>query len=247
MFTRCPDCQAVHPLNASLMALAHGAVRCGQCGCSYNALAFLFDHWPNSDTAPPRPGSGPPVLGQSPSPAAGMPPDGAAQQATGVSTPRRAGLTRGAWIAVFAVLLLATAANLAWTFREPLLRQPAVYDLLTRLGVVEPVVVEAYRDPSLIHLVSRDLHPHPARPELLVLSATFVNAADQAQPYPVMTLSLTDAANQPLARRSFAPDEYLPGGAPGELLAPQVHVPVLLEFVDPGERAVGFELVFSSE
>jgi len=151
---------------------------------------------------------------------------------------------RAAWITVFALLALITVFNLAWTFRQPLLENDAVQVVLTAVGLVEPRPAEPFHDTSMIHLVSRDLHDHPAREGLLVLSATFVNRADQPQAYPDIRLTLSDDANEPLASRTFTPADYLPGGAPSELLAPMVHVPVLLEFVDPGNRAVGFELKF---
>jgi hypothetical protein len=48
-----------------------------------------------------------------------------------------------------------------------------------------------------------------------------------------------------VARRRFGVDEYLPGrGARGDLFRPGVHVPVLLEFSNPGDQAVGFEIRF---
>lgn len=242
MFTRCPECSSVHALNASLLAHASGAVRCGQCDCTFNALSYLFDHWPDSDTRPSRPGAGPPVLG----PARGEADTelgGDAAIAT-AGTGRERSAHRAAWIAGFVLLAVVTVANLGWTFRDSLQQNPAIREALTRIGALEAPPPEPYRDPSLIHLVSRDMHPHPTRPGLLVLSAVFVSRAEQPQAYPVISLTLTDAANQPLARRAFPPEDYLAGGRPETDLAPQVHVPILLELVDPGDRAVGFELEF---
>lgn len=241
MFTRCPECSSVHALNASLLAHASGAVRCGQCDCTFNALSYLFDHWPDSDTKPSRPGAGPPLLGPAPGDN-GLEQDARESSVPGAGQERPA--RRVAWITGFVLLVVITVANLGWTFREPLLENPATRAALTRLGVLDAAPVEPYRAPSLIHLVSRDMHPHPKREGLLVLSAVFVSRAEQSQPYPVITLTLTDAANQPLAQRAFPPEDYLPGGRPDTLLAPQVHVPVLIEFVDPGNQAIGFELKF---
>lgn len=227
MFTRCPECQTVHTLNAALLAHGSGIVRCGYCDCNFNALAQLFDHWPDSDTPPARPDAEPPVLEIAggnlhfPGRKAREP------EAAGTKDPNRA-----AWVAVFALLAVITLSHLAWTFREPL------------LGLMEAPAEEVFRDPSKIHLVSRDMHQHPNRAGTLVLSASFVNRASQDQPYPGISLTLFDAAGQPLGRRSFTPRDYLPGSEAQALLAPQVHVPILLEFIDPGERAVGFELEF---
>ncbi|NND44311.1 MAG: DUF3426 domain-containing protein [Xanthomonadales bacterium] len=239
MFTRCPECQTVHALNAAALARASGAVRCGQCDATFDALSHLFDHRPASDSSPPRPGAGPPVLGAPVTPSiAPGPPPGDLGQAPGKSP------ARVAWITAFVLLVLVTVANLAWTFREPLLAAGPVHRALVSLGLVEATEQAPVRDPSRIHLVSRDLHAHPARDDLLVLSVVFVNRAAYAQPYPDISLTLTDAANLPLARRTFEPGEYLAGRPPSEALAPEVHVPVLLEIADPGQNAVGFELEF---
>lgn len=243
MFTRCPECSSVHELNASLLAHASGAVRCGQCDCTFNALSYLFDHWPDSDSRPSRPGAGPGLLGPAPG-ETGLQQDASETSATTADTGRERPAYRAAWMTGFVLLVVITVANLGWTFREPLLENPVIRDSLARMGALEEVPAEPYRDPSVIHLVSRDMHSHPTREGLLVLSAVFVSRAEQSQAYPVITLTLTDAANQPLARRTFPPEDYLPGGHPVLDLAPQVHVPILLEFVDPGERAVGFQLDF---
>jgi hypothetical protein len=80
---------------------------------------------------------------------------------------------------------------------------------------------------------------------MLVLSATFVNLATRTQRYPMLSVTLLDADNRPLARRVFEPREYLLTGVdPDDRMKPGVRTPLLLEFVDPGEQAVGFELVF---
>ena len=249
MFTRCPECLTVHTLNASLLAHAGGAVRCGRCNREFSALAFLFDHWPDADKTPPGIGtsSGSPVLGQV-GPAAdtaGSKNQPETIEVSSLQDPGEDDSNRAAWVTIFILLLFITASNLAWTFREPLLKNREVRNFLVDTGIMEPPVTGAYRDTSRFHLVSRDMHQHPARTGMLALSFTFVNRAKQAQPYPSIELILTDAGNQPLARREFTVAEYLPAGTgPAKDLAPNIHVPVLLEFADPGVNAVGFELRF---
>jgi hypothetical protein len=144
-----------------------------------------------------------------------------------------------------AVLIAVTLANLAWTFREPLLEVPYLRNQLVRMGILETPIRKPFREPGMIHLVSRDLHEHPTRTGILVLSATFVSRSSQAQAWPSLELTLHDPSNRPLAMRRFKPSEYLgwkPG--PAELLEPETHVPVLLEFADPGALATGFEVQF---
>lgn len=154
--------------------------------------------------------------------------------------------SRAVWITVFISLLIITLSNLIWTFREPLMQNAAVRIFLVDAGLLEKKDTEPFRNVALIHLVSRDMHSHPTRVGLLSLSATFLNRAEKTQPYPLIEVTLTDATNTPLARREFKPEEYLPvlSTAWHSGLAPNVHVPILFEFADPGSSAVGFELKF---
>jgi predicted Zn finger-like uncharacterized protein len=47
MYSQCPDCQTRFRVTAEALRVAHGTVRCGRCGCAFDALARL------SDTIPP--------------------------------------------------------------------------------------------------------------------------------------------------------------------------------------------------
>ena len=101
------------------------------------------------------------------------------------------------------------------------------------------------KDPEKIQMVSRDMHTHPTRSGILVLSLTFVNLAPRNQVYPELEVTLTDAAHQPVAQRRLQPADYLrPGSDIAAGLATDVYLPVLLELGDPGDQAVGFEIRF---
>jgi len=152
---------------------------------------------------------------------------------------------RQVWLIVFVLMIFITLSNLAWTFREPLLQDPEVSKFLTDIGAVDAPVLMPFRDLSRLQLVSRDMHRHPTRTGMLALSFTFVNRADKAQPYPDIEVTSKDSANNVLAMRKFLPVEYLPSIDSGTTkLARGVHVPVLLEFADPGKKATGFERNF---
>jgi hypothetical protein len=154
------------------------------------------------------------------------------------------------WLVLLVLLALTTMANLAWTFKKPLLENPAMRAWLVDKGLLngellEELAVMPFRDLTLLHLVSRDMHQHPTRAGMLALSVIFVNRAAQAQPYPVIRLKLMNSANELLAMRRFSADEYLPHNADLQSgMRPNVHIPILLEFADPGTGAAGFELEF---
>jgi len=239
LFTLCPHCDTVHPLDAARLARANGRVSCGSCGKAFNALRHLHDDHPDAVSTRRRPdySTQPPVLGADSAPQDGPPPAPDSPMAV-----RRS--DRG-WWALALVLALVAAVNAGWALRDRLPRDGALAGWLRDLGVSGFEAPDAWRDPGRIHLVARDLHTHPSRTGVLVLSATFVNLAEREQPYPTVAVTLLDPDNAPLLARAFEPAEYLAveGERPGTL-APNQHVPLLLEFNDPGEQAVGFEIAF---
>ncbi len=231
-------------MNADLLADARGRVSCSRCKGSFNALRHLSDEFPDDRYQGPKkpPGKAPPVLGDA---TAFDLEDALAEATTEAEAPDSDELSPRTWQTLTIALIVLTLINLAWIFTGTIMGRDGVQDFLARHDLPGAPVEEDYRDPGKIHLVSRDIHPHPSRTGVLVLSSTFVNLAERAQPYPDVTLSLMNEDNAALAQRTFSPGDYLPGGLrPEQPLQPGTHVPILLEFADPGEDAVGFELEF---
>jgi len=204
----------------------------------------LFDDWPSGQAHGPAEGSisGPPVIGQTKKELVDENIDNSDEEEPGGKAihPHRL-----AWGLLFVLLLMITIANAAWTFREPLLSDPHIHNWLDEHGWLEIEEKGLLKDPGQIHLISRDMHTHPTRTGILVLSLTFVNLAQRSQVFPMLEITLLDASNQPIAQRRFKPREYLRSGADVKSgLAKDVFLPVLLELGDPGEQAVGFEIEF---
>jgi predicted Zn finger-like uncharacterized protein len=244
MFTRCPQCKTIHPLTAASLSHARGLVQCGQCDRAFSALSFLFDEWPSGEAHQPEKG-----------PNAALPILGAGSKADADDTtplpdsdqPELPGTTlrRHAWVAATVLLSFLTLVNIAWTFREPLMQIPRISAWIKQSGQLQVEEQGLLKDPQLIQLVSRDMHTHPTRSGILVLSLTFVNLATRNQVFPELEVTLMDTANQPVAQRRLRPAEYLrPGFDTTAGLAADVYLPVLLELGDPGEQAVGFEIRF---
>jgi len=242
MFTRCPQCKTVHPLSAALISHARGLVQCGQCEKTFNALSFLFDEWPAGEAH--RPARGPaavmPVLGRVDKVDDALISPKSVEPDPVVVKPRQL-----AWTLATAMLVLLTVANLAWTFREPLLDHPRIGVWMKQAGWLQVEEKGLLRDPQQIQLVSRDMHTHPTHSGILVLSLTFVNLAQRTQVFPDLEITLLDVANQPVAQRRLQPEDYLRQGADTRAgMAADVYLPVLLELGDPGDQAVGFEIRF---
>lgn len=264
MYTRCPGCHTVHPVNAALLAGGGGRYRCGKCNKVNNALESLFDEWPAAGTRPPTAGELP-VLGlsldlqaaarsrQTP----GVAPDQAAEAGDDATAKGGGGLRwllRLGWVTAALALAVVIVFQVAKFQGEPLLDRAPVRSAMERLGLREPPAVEPYRDLGQIHLVSRELRSHPDRPGRLRLSATIVNRAPRAQPWPDLEVTLLDAAGEAVSRQRFAPADYLAPGNTGGYdsgsaarskgMAPQAYLPLVLDLEDPGMQAVGFELEF---
>ena len=253
MYTRCPGCHTVHPVNAALLAGGGGRYRCGKCNKVNNALESLFDEWPAAGARAPAANSLP-ILGLSldlehtaqsgQARAAGVP-DAMEPAATQASSPAARILLRTAWI-IGAVLILVVIAWQWAEFRgEPLAQNTRSQSAMQRLGLEAPPPEEHFRDLESIHLVSRELRSHPVVAGRLRLSATIVNRAQRSQPYPDIEVDLLDAAGRVVLREHFAPSDYLASGnARDSGMTPQAYLPLTLELADPGTQAVGFELHF---
>ena len=257
MFTRCPGCHTVHPLNAVILAQGNGLYRCGRCNKVSNALQNLFDRWPESGDSPETGLTGtrqPPVLGQ---PARA---DERSHDAPAEVSEEEAELLRTAgfhdvpsepsggrrfWGAAAIVMVAVTLLNLFFVSGDALLAQSAVRSALQGIGAIEAPPEPVYRNLDLIHLASSEMHSHPTLDDTLVLNATIVNRADRKQPFPALQVTLLDAQSQPLASRVFAPEEYLqPGSGRAAGMPPGAYSPVIMELLDPGRHAVGFVIKF---
>ncbi len=77
----------------------------------------------------------------------------------------------------------------------------------------------------------------------IVVRASVKNSASSAQPLPLLRVTLQDRFGNRIAARDVPPSDYLPSpAAPGALLAAGSRVDATMVFVDPGPRAVGFEI-----
>ena len=247
MYTRCPGCHAVHAVSAAVLAAASGRYRCARCNKVNNAIDCLFDELPAAGDRPPEAGELP-VLGipidlEAASRARREPPaDDSAEEAPDSAAERGVvrWLVRAAWMALAILVVGISVVRLAEFGGRPL------FDREDTAGAApkHPAAGQAFRDPDLIHLVSRELRNHPTQPGKLRLSATIVNRADRNQPYPVIEVALQDAAGRILSNRRLEPSDYLDGDRAKAGMAPGAYTPLVVDLEDPGEQAVGFELTF---
>lgn len=149
------------------------------------------------------------------------------------------------WMLACGVLTLLLLAQLAWAKRDALIRDPTVGGWLRSSCAVLHCRLPLVAAPARLRLLASNVQAHPSVPNALMISASVRNDASFAQPYPVVTVTLSDAQGQRLAMRRLQPTEYLDDPATLRRgLAPGAVAVLLLEVKDPGDQAVAFEFGF---
>ena len=143
------------------------------------------------------------------------------------------------------MLALCLGVQLVWAKRKPLTANPATRSWLTQACHLFGCTLPPVRDLAKLQLLSRDVRPHPNVPNALLISATIRNNAAFTQPFPVVSITLSDLDENRLAMRRFRPAEYIVDPkvrAAG--LAPGATAALMFEVKDPGRNAVAFQFGF---
>ena len=112
------------------------------------------------------------------------------------------------FILASALLLVTLLAQTTYFLRDTLVSRlpqtrPAFEQACAALGCT----LSLPKNLALLQIVGSDLQTEASG--RLKLTLTLGNRAGHVQAWPVLVLTLTDQRNRPLARRSFAPSEYL--------------------------------------
>jgi predicted Zn finger-like uncharacterized protein len=273
MLTRCPHCDTVFRVTPQQLQKQHGQVRCGRCTQVFDGFRTLSsessrnvaepggervaDIAPPPAAAPPRPQPSEPAVAAAPAPAA---PPAPAASATHVPSegpfatapddealevqPAHRGRTY-AWAFASVVAALVLVAQAAYVYRVELAANyPGLKPLLARACDALHCTVPLPQQPRLISIEASDLQvPDSTRPGVIQLTATLRSHAQYEVAYPALDLVLTNAQEHTLARRIFAPREYLnPLRDPALGIPPNAEVTLQLD-LDTGDLgASGFRL-----
>jgi len=237
MSTRCPACGTAFRVYPEQLAARDGQVRCGKCASIFDARSTLVTEDepepPHADAPAPPPVSTPPVtvshteaLAQveavvSQPVVAAAPPepeisvsDDDSDFEFGPRARRRSAVITALWSLAALVMALALAGQLAYAYRGELAllvpeSRPWIEAACKRLGCAIPLPHHV----ELVSIEASELAAERGVPGMLTLSAALRNRASFAQAFPHLELTLTDAADQPVARRVLAPREYLDAAA----------------------------------
>ncbi|MDP2248083.1 MAG: DUF3426 domain-containing protein [Nitrosomonadales bacterium] len=126
----------------------------------------------------------------------------------------KSGLTKFLVVFVVLVLILLTLGQATYYLRSDIAaRWPETRPYLEQACAWVQCKVELPKHADLIVIDDSDLQEDAERQGLIHLYSTLINTADYSQTYPLLELTLTDANDKPLLRRTFKPEEYLPADA----------------------------------
>jgi hypothetical protein len=242
MQTRCPQCLAVHPLEADRPEGADDAFVCAACGARFDAHAHLTDAEPTVDEIPDALDEPPEdqgeLFGARPRPSTAAAPKFARER---IRIPRP---LQWRWWLASLVLLTLLIVLIPIADRERLARdaswRPYLQNVCGMLGCMLPPWLET----SAFEITARDVRPHPSAKGALLITVTFRNNAHFAQAWPLLELTMSDLNGRDIGMRRFRPQEYLGGATKATLIAPEQSANATLEVVDPGRDAVAFAFEF---
>jgi predicted Zn finger-like uncharacterized protein len=265
MSTRCPACGTAFRVYAHQLAARDGQVRCGRCSVIFDARSTLVtadEPEPAPEVAPPpaAPPSVPPsrihelaqvevVASQPVSRSAPPEPEiSVSDEDTdfefGPRARRRALVVAALWGLGAFGLAVTLALQALYAYRSEIVlmfpeSRPWVEAGCARIGCVIPLP----RHADLISIETSELAAERGVQGVLTLSAALRNRASFAQALPQLELTLTDAGDQPVARRVLVPREYLAARDSASASFPAgAELPVKLHIDAAGLNASGYRI-----
>jgi len=252
MVTSCPSCATTFRVTQEQLKRRQGRVRCGKCSGvfdGFKTLASLPDVPPSEaptelrEIAPAR------VSAETePSPQGSLdiePLIGPVTTSVSTSDVRAAAMRRRRlWIVGVIVLGIAVVLQLAYALRVPLsAAMPGIRPVFETVCGWIGCTIAPPRRTDVLAIEASDLQADPARASVIVLTATLRNRGNTVVAHPALELTLTNAQEQPVARRVFLPRDYLERAAEIETgMAALAEINVRIE-LDTGDlKPAGYRL-----
>lgn len=145
------------------------------------------------------------------------------------------------WLTAAIVSALLLLAQIVHTNREWLIAHGPLGAGLGALYATIGAPVSAPANLSAYQLRQWGVTGEPDAAGTLRVRASILNTAAQLQPYPLLRVTLANRFGSRIGARDFEPSEYL-GKPTARLLAPGERVDAILDILDPGKNAEGFEI-----
>lgn len=156
--------------------------------------------------------------------------------------------SRSGWWNFFAVVLLSTLGFQAiYSQWDELGQNDTLRPWLERLCNVLPCSLAQRVDLQSIRTDNLLVHSHPEFANALRVTLILRNDSAFEQALPLLNLRFTDADNSIVAQRQFSPSHYLPAELQDlQGLPPDTPVQIALDIIDPGIRAINYEVSFTA-
>jgi predicted Zn finger-like uncharacterized protein len=259
--TQCPQCGTRFKVSQEQLDAHQGMVRCGRCQAVFNAVLYLHDDQPSPQLDLPIAlevnRQTPAAVSQAEPASTGM--QNKIASAAPSELAQKFIFTDGMdiapaepvrkkifwpWAIGSLLLLIVLLAQAAYFFRVELGAnlpglKPALISYCDLLRCTVPLPQKA----DLMSIESSELEADPAQAGVIALNALLRNQAPYAQAYPNLELSLTDAQEKVLARRTFLPPDYLkPDTDEQQGLAANRELAVTLNLDTTDLKASGYRL-----
>ena len=264
MYTQCPACLTTFKVTPAQLATRGGMVRCGICSAIFHAKQRLLQVPPKPGAEATAPSREETVSAKKTKRVRGGKSRSASSrrrrtrfvpdQATSAEDAAIPTVTelealvkpRSFWRPFFwslgnLSLLILLAGQILYFYHDELAADPSWRPVVGEFCDHAGCELRPRQDIARIELLQTSIAPHPKYANALRIRATLVNRATFAQAYPGMEISLTSNAGSVIARRTFAPAQYLETPASGAL-TPNVVASALLDVTNPDGKAVGYEI-----
>jgi len=254
METSCDQCKSRFRLTENQPRQAYGTVRCGQCGCVFNALQALKNYegelpagylerlreeiYTDDKTMP--------IIGIEADHLATADRAELSLHEAMYGSERRSVLSLGPWGWFIGILLLVAVgiAQAVYYQRYQLVEDPRYQQQVMNLCQILPCAETEFSSIEQIRLLERNVFTHPVASNALMITGSFKNEAPFTQKSPDMLISLFDVQGKLIANRLFTPTEYLLDDRNRGVIKPASTIQFRLEIVDPGTDALTYEFEF---
>jgi hypothetical protein len=149
----------------------------------------------------------------------------------------------GMWTAGSAILLLMLLIQIVHHYRHDLAANATFNGPLTSIYAVLGIPIVPRWDLTAYEVRQLGASTAADAPGQITVRASVKNGARQAQPLPLLRVTLQDRFGNRIASRDVPPKSYLPRAIPSSsLLSAGQRIDAEMAFVDPGSNAVGFEI-----
>jgi len=149
----------------------------------------------------------------------------------------------GMWSAGSAILLLMLLIQIVHHYRHDLAATATFNGPLTSIYAALGIPIVPRWDLAVYEVRQLGASTSADAPGQITVRASVKNGARQAQPLPLLRVTLQDRFGNRIASRDVPPKSYLPRAIPStSLLSAGQRIDAEMAFVDPGANAVGFEI-----